>query len=200
MVRLSTTEGIGTGWVYEPGWLVTAAHVVAGNHAQVTVEYTDAQGSYKTASGFVRGRDHLRDIAAIEVDIDLPVLPAEDGIYTADTSKPVMSLGYSSDPPAGWPNVRAGVVTTSFLIVEHDLAVFEVDAQFDPGDSGGPVVDLEGHVVGVSQASKTRTTSLQRIQGQQLVLNIREVQEIWSQLKGGAQINVFGPGYWWESQ
>ena len=153
MVRVVTPTGVGTGWVYESGWLLTAEHVVQGMSV-VDIWFADADGSSESAKGYVRGTDRYRDLAAIEVDIDLASLSVASGVFTRQTAKPVMSLGYSSNPPTGFPNVRVGVVTTAYNIQGGTLSAFETDATFDPGDSGGPVVDLDGRVMGVSQASR----------------------------------------------
>ena len=50
VVKVETTGGSGTGWVYEEGWLVTAAHVVKG-YRTVTVHYQDSEGQEKSAHG-----------------------------------------------------------------------------------------------------------------------------------------------------
>ena len=197
MVRVVTPTGVGTGWVYEPGWLLTAEHVVQGMSV-VDIWFADADGSSESAKGYVRGTDRYRDLAAIEVDIDLASLSVASGVFTRQTAKPVMSLGYSSNPPTGFPNVRVGVVTTAYNIQGGTLSAFETDATFDPGDSGGPVVDLDGRVMGVSQASRvTAGPNYYRVQGQQRALSISEVIEVWDQLKEGAQLNTSSTSYWW---
>ena len=57
--------------MYEPGWLLTAEHLVRGLSA-VEVRYADADNNPQSATGYVRGTDRYRDLAAIEVEIDLP--------------------------------------------------------------------------------------------------------------------------------
>ena len=197
VVRVVTPSGVGTGWVYESGWLLTAEHVVRGMSV-IDIRYAGADNNPGSAKGRVRGTDRYRDLAAIEVDIDLPALSVASGVFTRQTAKPVMSLGYSSNPPTGFPNVRVGVVTTAYKIQGGTLSAFETDATFDPGDSGGPVVDLDGRVMGISQASRvTAGPNYYRVQGQQRALSISEVIEVWDQLKGGAHLNASSTSYWW---
>ena len=65
-----------------------------------------------------------------------------------------MTVGYSSDPPIGWPSTRVGILTTvSELSWLDDLKAIKTDAAFDPGDSGGPIFDLNGNVLGIAQAT-----------------------------------------------
>ena len=197
VVRLVTPTGIGTAWVYEPGWLLTADHVVQGL-SSVDIRYADGDNGGESATGYIRGTDRYRDLAAIEVDTSLPALSISPGVFTRQTAKPVMSLGFSSNPPVGFPNVRVGVVTTAYNLDGGDLSAFETDATFDPGDSGGPVVGLDGRVMGVSQASRvTAGPNYYRVQGQQRALSISEVVEVWDRLKRGDRLNASSTAYWW---
>ena len=195
-MKVETTGGSGTGWVYEEGWLVTAAHVVKG-YRTVTVHYQDSEGQAQSAMVNVLGRDRLHDIAAIELkDIDLPPIPGRRDVEAKDGGEAVMTVGYSSDPPIGWPSTRVGILTTvSELPWLENLKAIETDASFDPGDSGGPILDLNGNVLGIAQAVQFRTSSGQRVQGRQLAVGIREVEAVWEQLKRNERLNQ-GSDYW----
>ena len=106
-----------------------------------------------------------------------------------------LTVGYSSDPPIGCPSIRVGILTTvSELPWLENLKAIETDAAFDPGDSGGPILDLNGNVIGIAQATVIRTGS-QRIQGRQLAVGIREVEAVWEQLKRNERLNQ-GSDYW----
>ena len=70
----------------------------------------------------------------------------------------------------------------------ENLKAIETDASFDPGDSGGPILDLNGNVLGIAQATVLGTGS-QRIQGRQLAVGIREVEAVWEQLKRNERLN-----------
>ena len=84
VVKVETSGGSGTGWVYEEGWLVTAAHVVKG-YRTVTVHYQDSEGEEQSAMVNVLGRDRLHDIAAVELkDIDLPAIPGRRDVEAKD--------------------------------------------------------------------------------------------------------------------
>ena len=194
-MKVETTGGSGTGWVYEEGWLVTAAHVIKG-YRTVTVHYQDSEGQEKSAMVTVLGRDRLHDVAAIELkDIDLPPIPGRRDVEAKDGGEAVMTVGYSSDPPIGWPSIRVGILTTvSELPWLENLKAIETDAAFDPGDSGGPILDLNGNVIGIAQATVIRSGS-QQIQGRQLAVGIREVEAVWEQLKRNERLNQ-GSDYW----
>ena len=111
-MKVETTGGSGTGWVYEEGWVITAAHIVKG-YRTVTIHYQDSAGKEQSARVDVLGRDRLRDIAAIDLkDIDLPAIPGRRDVEAKDGGEAVMTVGYSSDPPIGWPSTRVGILTT----------------------------------------------------------------------------------------
>ena len=201
-MEIRTDSGRGSGWVYEEGWIITADHVVEGRE-EVTVFYENRQGEEQSVPATVRGRDSLLDLAALQVTepADLPEGTARSRrIYTRDTGLEVMSLGYASNPPTGWPNVRVGILTTSGLYTlppnDQQIAALESDAAFDPGDSGGPVLTREGRIIGMVQAGRARTWSGQRVQGRQKALSIDMIEEVWDQLMAGQVLNS-AQDYWW---
>ena len=196
MVKIETNSSAGSGWVYEEGWLITAAHL-AGSRGKVTVHYLNTSGEVQSKEVRVIGTDRLRDIAAVDISgIDLPVIRGRRGVDANDGGEPIMAVGFSSDPEVGWPSVRVGVLTTVSVLYRLDgLKVFETDAAFDPGDSGGPIFDLNGNVIGISQATAFRTGSGQRVQGRQMAVGILEVQDVWEQLKDGEKLNQ-DSDYW----
>lgn len=200
IVKVVLPDGkVGTGWFYEPNWIITAESVVDTNPGVSIVYYEN--GEYVTIAGSVAGADKLRDIAAVYVQFNRPALTGRDVNTSKDTALPVMSLGYSSNPPIEAPNVRVGVITTVSLTIRGSeiLSVFESDAQFDPGDSGGPIIDLDGFVVGIAQATKISNATGSRITGRQYALQYEEIAEVWEQLKQSKKLN-YHLNYWWESQ
>ncbi len=144
----------------------------------------------------VLGRDRLRDIAAIEFkELDLPPITGRRDVEARDGGEPVFILGFSSDPPIGFPSTRSGILTTvSELDWLGDLKAIETDAAVDPGDSGGPILDIDGNVIGVAQATVTRSGST-RIQGRQLAIGVREVEAVWERLKNNERLNQ-DSDYW----
>ena len=99
-----------------------------------------------------------------------------------------MSVGYSSGPEVGWPSVRVGALTTvaEFPWLEG-LTAIETDAVFSPGDSGGPIFDINGNVLGIAQVIIYRP-GLGRL-GRQMGVAISEVEAVWEDLKEGKRLN-----------
>jgi S1-C subfamily serine protease len=136
----------GTGFVAAPGLVVTNAHVVAGEeHTHV-----DAEG----------GARFDADVVAFDPNRDLAVLavPGFDAAPLARGRAHVDDRGSLFGHPEGGPlrespvriaeQIRArGTNITRTAATERD--VFVLAAVTEPGDSGGPVVDEQGTVVGV---------------------------------------------------
>lgn len=157
--------GLGSGWVYSSeGYIVTNNHVVDG----ATKLEVDFSSGFKTF-GEVVGTDVHADLAVIKV-----TTPAEEltplrmgdsdmlnvgqiviaignpfGLDSTMTTGIVSALGRampssSSSAPGG------GYFSSSDII--------QTDAALNPGNSGGPLLNLDGEVIGVNQAIRTTST------------------------------------------
>jgi hypothetical protein len=136
----------GTGFVVAPGLVVTNAHVVAGS-ARAHVESTDGARLDAEAVAF----DPDRDLAVLAVTgLEVPSLARDDGH--------VDERGSVFGHPAGGP-LRESPMRIAQQIVARGTniertapttrEVFVLAAVTEPGDSGAPVVDQDGNVVGV---------------------------------------------------
>jgi S1-C subfamily serine protease len=199
VVRVRNGDSYGSGWPIEEGWIITNAHVV-GSSSTVSVEVPLASGGIVTRTGTVRGIDTKRDLAAVQVNHGAPVLPTR--ILTAeDAGEQVVQLGYSVTATGGFPAIHVGVVAA---VIRHlgfvlddaparadlgndtgGVSVVVFDAAADPGDSGGPVVDMEGNVVAITFGAVVTTGSGKRVLGQQQGTGIESINAVWTQLKNG---------------
>lgn len=143
----------GSGFVAAPGRVVTNAHVVAGVH-QPVVEIPGAGA----IPGSVVYFDPVRDIAVIAVEgLDRAPLRLGGGLETGGTAA---FAGY----PAGGPfQIQpASVQNRSDVLVENiygadptAINVYTLAANVQQGNSGGPLLDMQGRVEGVIFAKST---------------------------------------------
>lgn len=137
----------GSGWVVAPGRVVTNAHVVAGSRA-VTVS-SGGTGQRRTAS--VVAFDPQLDLAVLSVP-GLPVaaLPVAADLRAGD---PAVVAGFplGGGYTLGSARVRQVLVAAGkdvYGIGQVQRRVYSLFATVRPGNSGGPVLDAEGRVVG----------------------------------------------------
>lgn len=143
-------DGGGSGFIIDPnGLIITNYHVVEGAD-KIEVVLDD-----RTYQAEIVGIDPATDLALIEVDAgsDLPVLPLGD----SEAVRPgewVMAIG----SPGGLENsVTVGVVSAKGRQVpigpDTSFANYiQTDAAINFGNSGGPLVNLRGEVIGINTA------------------------------------------------
>ena len=140
--------GLGTGFIIEKdGYIVTNAHVVDGAQS---VKVTFSDGTSEDAK--VIGEDKATDIALIKVktDKDLTTVGFGDS-DKVQVGEPVVAIG---NPFGLGTSVSAGIVSA----LGRDLNsgpfdnYIQTDAAINKGNSGGPLFDAEGKVIGMNSA------------------------------------------------
>ena len=150
------TEGLGSGFIISSdGLILTNAHVVKGAKS-VTVTLTDRR-TYKAK---VLGYDTKTDIAVIKIPAtNLPTvrLGNPSNLEPGDW---VLAIG----SPYGFYNtVTAGIVSAkSRSLPDDDMVPFiQTDVAVNPGNSGGPLFNTKGEVVGINSQIFTQTGAFQ---------------------------------------
>jgi serine protease Do len=148
------SHGIGSGFIVSPdGYVLTNAHVVA-DASEVTVKLTDR----REFAAKVIGVDKRSDVALIKIAATgLPY------VHFGDPSKVrpgqwAIAIG----SPFGFENsVTAGVVSATGRSLPDETGNSEVfiqtDAAVNPGNSGGPLFNLDGQVIGINSQIFSRT-------------------------------------------
>jgi S1-C subfamily serine protease len=156
----SDGEAVGTGFVVRAdGFVLTNQHVIAEASA-VTV--TLASGEEHAATVVAEDPEHDLAVLRIEAVEELPAvaLGDSDGLALGET---VVAIGYALDLSGG-PTVTSGIISslertidvqsssgTGATVRTYD-GLLQTDAALNRGNSGGPLVTLDGLVVGVNVA------------------------------------------------
>jgi S1-C subfamily serine protease len=152
---LGTACGLGvegSGWAVAPGLIVTNAHVVAGSD-DTTV--TSQEGTELDATPVYY--DPKNDLALLRVGADLPTLPISSH---REPGASVAVLGYPENGPYSLAPARLGetqstVSEDSYGNGPDDRTITALRGSVRSGNSGGPLVDSRGRVVGVVFAATT---------------------------------------------
>ncbi|QQG48652.1 MAG: trypsin-like peptidase domain-containing protein [archaeon] len=143
------TEGQGSGIVIDgKGLIVTNNHVIAGA-SQVHVGLKDG----RSFVGQVVGSDEATDVAVIRLESeDLPAAELADS-ESLKVGQFVLAIGNALALPGG-PTVSLGVLSAKGRPLPGSDFIFEgllqTDAAVNPGNSGGPLADLDGRVIGMT--------------------------------------------------
>ncbi len=151
--REVSMRGLGSGVIVDRrGYILTNNHVIAGA-AEIKVTLPDER-AFRAA---LVGRDPLTDLALIKIDGDnLPVAPLGNS-GKLSVGQTVVAIGNPLWIEGG-PTVTVGVVSALGRSMEqpdlpslHDL--IQTDAAINAGNSGGPLLNLAGEVIGINTAS-----------------------------------------------
>ena len=156
VVTVRVTGAIGSGFVVSAdGYVVTNDHVVADAGTTMSVSFSDGS----TASAKLVGRDEESDVAVIKVARSglTPVTFGDsDAIAVGD---PVLAFG---SPLALAGTVTEGIVSALDRTLEAGeggttryYAAIQTDAAVNQGNSGGPLVDASGKVIGMNSVIRS---------------------------------------------
>jgi serine protease Do len=150
------SQGMGSGFIVRPdGVVLTNAHVVDGA-TEVTVKLADRREFIAK----VVGVDKLTDTAVLKIDAQN--LPAVRIGNPADTRVGEWVLAIGS--PFGFENtVTAGIVSAKSrsLPEEGYVPFIQTDVAVNPGNSGGPLLNIRGEVIGINSQIYSRTGGYQ---------------------------------------
>ncbi len=175
----SGSGGRGTGFVVsDDGYVISNWHVVSGAD-NLTVIMAD--GDERAAE--LVGEDRVSDLAVLRIEGDVPATVALGDSATLQPGQPVLALG---SPLGTFTNtVTRGVISGLGRtipgaglytdLVQHDAAV-------NPGNSGGPLVNLAGEVVGVNTLGISATPDGASAQGIFFAIPSNTVREIAARL------------------
>lgn len=147
-------RGVGSGFIVDPkGYILTNQHVVQGA-SRITVRLQSGE----ELRGRIVGADEETDIAVIKVDParDLPVVKLGDS-NTAQVGDWVLAIG----SPFGLDQtVTAGIISTKERQTPYNSSFqqfLQTDAAINRGNSGGPLVNMHGEVIGINSQIATST-------------------------------------------
>ncbi len=161
-VRTGDVGETGSGVVIDgSGYLLTNNHVISTAATDPSAELTVVFNDGSRVPGIIVGRDPLTDLAVLKVDVSNATVAQLGDSAALAVGDPVIAIG----SPLG----LAGTVTTGIVSAKDRpvrlqgggsdtdavIDAVQTDAAVNPGNSGGPLVDASGAVVGINTAIRT---------------------------------------------
>jgi putative serine protease PepD len=174
-------SGQGTGMVLDTqGDVLTNAHVVA-NATTVSVQVF---GQTSVHQAKVLGVDTADDVALIQIQNPGKLTPIPLGSSAgAQIGDPVVAIGNALGLSPGGPTVTSGIISglgrSLSTNTERLTGLLQTDASLNPGNSGGPLADASGKVIGMNTAVSTDG------QGVGFAIPIDKITPLIDQLKKG---------------
>ncbi|AON54260.1 DegQ family serine endoprotease [Herbaspirillum seropedicae] len=171
-------RGVGSGFIISAdGFIMTNAHVVEGA-SEVYVTLTDKR-EFKAK---IVGSDTRTDVAVLKIDgSNLPRLNMGDSDKIR-VGEWVLAIG----SPFGLENtVTAGIVSAKARDTGDYLPLIQTDVAVNPGNSGGPLINLKGEVIGINSQIYSRSGGFMGIS---FAVPIDEALRVADQLKASGRV------------
>ena len=171
----------GTGFfITQDGYILTNNHVVEGTN-EVNIILSD--GSQQTAS--IVGTDRYSDIAVLKTDGKVPAVAALGNSDKMDPGETVIAIG---SPLGDFKNtVTVGVVSATGRSIDTGNGytienLIQTDAAINHGNSGGPLLNLAGEVIGVNTLVVRSTQGGDVAEGLGFAIPVNTAQAIAEQI------------------
>ncbi|MFN8590678.1 MAG: trypsin-like peptidase domain-containing protein [Thermomicrobiales bacterium] len=180
--------GIGTGFLIDTnGNIVTNEHVVRGGESfQVILQ------NGETRPGRLVGSDPISDLAVIKISGSVPATLGFGDSSQVQVGEPVLAIGSSLGSFTG--TVTDGIVGAVGRDFPAQLGaagysnLIQHDAPINHGNSGGPLVDARGQVIGVNTLGINEVPQAGPVQGLFFAIPSNTVQQIVTQLLSAGQV------------
>lgn len=200
------SEGVGTGTgivMTEDGYIVTNAHVI---YMQDTDEYTAGEAK-EVSVLFSNEEEYDAKIVAFDIETDLAVLKVDASGFTPATfgnsdELRVGELVIAVGNPLGFDffgSVTSGIVSAldrEISINDRKMTLLQTDAAINEGNSGGPLLNSCGQVIGINSAKLSASYGSVSIEGLGFAIPINNAKIIiddlinYKHVKGRPQIGI----------
>ncbi|MDP1978118.1 DegQ family serine endoprotease [Undibacterium sp.] len=172
------SRGVGSGFIIsQDGYVLTNAHVVDGA-SEVYVKLTDKR-EFKAK---VVGADRRTDIAVLKIDgSKLPRVTVGDS-DKIKAGEWVIAIGSPFDLDN---TVTAGIISAKARDTGDYLPLIQTDVAVNPGNSGGPLINMRGEVIGVNSQIYSRSGGYMGIS---FAIPIDEAMRVVEQLKSSGKV------------
>jgi S1-C subfamily serine protease len=196
VVRIATNGGVGTGFIVDAdGYIVTNGHVVQTVSGRTAANVTVTLSDGNELTGKVVGLDDRSDLALVKVD-QTGLTPLKIGnLEDTAVGQDVVAIGYALDLKMGeGPSytVTRGIISAKNRAIQETspiLGAIQTDAAINHGNSGGPLLNLYGEVVGINTAIAPDPSTGEVAPGIGFAVGADTVKAVYEQLKATGKVN-----------
>lgn len=189
----TTSESEGSGVIYKKNgntaYVVTNNHVISGADSFYVMLY-----SGKRVKATVVGKDSVSDLAVLKIDAknveQTATFGNSDNIQVGETALAIgspMGSEYATSLTRGIISAKKRTldITNSSGVTTGSTTVIQTDAAINSGNSGGPLVNLDGQVIGINSmklSSNSSSSENASVEGMGFAIPSNEVVKIINQL------------------
>ncbi len=154
VVAIRTPTGLGSGFiVHKSGYLITNHHVIAGEHEiSVTIYKKDIKGAFikkQYDDVAIACSSPEWDLAMLKINTDEPIIFKTVALASSEYLNQGQQVFAIGSPLGLERSVSEGIISLKNRLIDGRLFI-QTTAQISPGNSGGPLFNLKGEVVGVN--------------------------------------------------
>lgn len=174
-VRIDNGDSMGSGFlVTKDGYIVTADHVVAQDDPKTPNKIMITFKGQPALEAVVIGEDKELDVAYLKVaSVPKGINPLSFNLKSPVIGDDVVEVGMPLETP--W-TVTKGIVSNSHYKNDELIDFIQYDASTNPGNSGGPVVDKNGDVIGLADEIKSTVRGTAQSAGLAFAVPSREIK------------------------
>ncbi len=147
------TEWTGTGFALKDGYIVTNYHVVEGAK---NISIQGIKGDFNPYNAVIVGSDKINDLALLKISdssfVGFGAIPYSLSSNISEVGEEIFVLGYPLTSTMGDEIKLTTGVISSKTGYQGDVALYQISAPIQPGNSGGPLFDNKGNVIGIVNA------------------------------------------------
>ncbi len=145
------TDWSGSGFALNNGYICTNYHVIDGAKS---IEIHGVQGDFTTSySAKVVASDKFNDLAILQIDdadfMGFGPIPYKVKTSMADVGEEIFVLGYPMTTTMGDEIKLTNGIISSRTGFQGDVSLYQISAPIQPGNSGGPLFDNYGNLIGI---------------------------------------------------
>lgn len=152
--RAKAQNWSGTGFALKEGYIATNYHVI-DDAKSITIQGINGDFN-RSYTATVVGSDKINDLALLKISDPsfqgFGTIPYSIATTTAEVGEDIFVLGYPLTSTMGDEIKLTTGIISSKTGFQGDVALYQISAPIQPGNSGGPLFDKKGNIIGVVSA------------------------------------------------